>query len=75
MQLFIKTLAGSTLTLEVKPTNTIESIKQKIQDKEGIPPDQQHLVFKTKQLMNERTLSEYNILNESFISLIIKPKG
>ena len=75
MQLFVKIQAESTLTLEVKPNDTIESIKQKIQEKKGIPPDQQHLVLKEEQLMNECTLSDYSIKSESFISLIVKPKG
>ncbi len=75
MQVFVKTLTGKTISVDVEPDESVESLKSKIQEKEGIPPDQQRIIFGGKQLDSMKSLSDYEIDDDSTVHLVLRLRG
>ncbi len=75
MQVFVKTLSGKTISVECEPDESIESLKNKILEKEGVPPDQQRIIFGGKQLDAQKNLSDYDIDDDDTLHLVLRLRG
>ena len=75
MQIFVKTLSGKSITVDVDPRDSVEALKAKIADREGVPADQQRLVFGGKQLEDGRSLADYNVVKDSNVFLVLRLRG
>ncbi|KAL7543922.1 hypothetical protein ACHAXR_013301 [Thalassiosira sp. AJA248-18] len=75
MQLFVKTLTGKTVSIEIEEGESIEDVKAKIAEKEGIPPEQQRIIFGGQQLQDGKTVDDYNIGDDATLHLVLRLRG
>ncbi len=75
MQIFVRTLGGRTITLDVEPTDTVEHLRETLQSKRGVPPDFVRLVFGGKELQDEHTLDDYGIHSECTLHFLLRLRG
>ncbi len=75
MQIFVKNLSGKTIAFDVELSDTIQSVKEKVTQRDGIPVEQQRLIYSGKQLENAKTLSEYDIQKDGTLHLVLRILG